>query len=96
MCCVYLLLTEDQQALWFDRMIWSQILSTPSLDAILESFPNTITSGPGYADVVPLSIIDKERQLSNLEEERYEVNVCCSEGIHSFKINAWQHFHCVR
>lgn len=78
--CVYLLLTEDQQALWFDWMIWSQILSTPPLDAILESFPNTITSGPGYADVMPLSIIDEKGQFSNLEENRrYDVRVCCIE-----------------
>lgn len=69
-CCVYLLLAEDQQALWFDGMVWSQILSAPPLDAILESFPNTISSGPGHADVMPLPIIDKERQLSNLEEDR--------------------------
>ncbi len=68
-CCVYLLLTQDQQALWFDGMIWSQILSTPPLDTILESFPNAIASGPGHADVMPLSIVDEERQLCHLEED---------------------------
>lgn len=64
---LYLLLAKDQQALWFDGMIWSQILSTPSLDAILESFPNAIPSGPGYADMMPLPIVYKERQLCDLE-----------------------------
>lgn len=57
-CCVYLLLPQDQQALRFDGVIWSQVLSTPSLDTILKSFPNAITSGPGYADVMPLPVID--------------------------------------
>lgn len=64
--CLYLLLTENQQALWFDGMIWRQILSTPPLDTILKSFPNTITSGPGHTDMMPLPIIDQERQLCNL------------------------------
>lgn len=89
MYVVYLLLPEDQQALWFDRMIRSQILSTSPLDAILKSFPNTITSGPGHADVMPLPIIDKERQLCNLEEDkRHDVNVL-------LQWTRTQHFHCV-
>lgn len=64
---VYLLLTQDQQALRFDGMIRSQILPAPSLDTILESFPNTIAGGPGHTDVMPLSIIDQKRQLCDLE-----------------------------
>lgn len=69
-CGVYLLLPQDEQALWFDGMIWSQILPTAPLDSILKSFPYTITSGPGYADMMPLSVIDEERQLCHLEEQR--------------------------
>ena len=64
---VYLLLAEDQQALWFDGMIRSQVLSTPSLDAILERFPNPVPSCPGHADVMPLPVIDEKRQLCHLE-----------------------------
>lgn len=67
---VYLLLPQDEQALWFDGMIWSQILPAAPLDSILESFPNTIASGPGYADMMPLPVIDEERQLCHLEEQR--------------------------
>lgn len=65
---VYLLLPEDQQALRFDGVIGSQVLSAPPLDSILESFPNAITSRPGHTDVMPLPIVDEERQLCHLEE----------------------------
>lgn len=81
--CAYLLLPKDQQAMWFDRMIRCQILSTPPLDTILESFPNTITSGPCDANVMPLSVIDHERQFSNLERDTCDVNVFCSEPLNT-------------
>lgn len=63
---VYLLLTQDQHALWFDWMIWSQVLPAAPHDSILESLPNTITSGPGHTDMMPLAVIDQKRQLRNL------------------------------
>lgn len=81
-CVVYLLLTKDEESLWFDRVIWSQIFSTPSLDTILESFPNTITSGPGHTDVMPLSIVDEKRQLCDLglfQTRRNKMNLRCTE-----------------
>lgn len=62
----YLFLAEDEQALWFDGMIGSQIFSAPSFHTILEGFPNTIASRPGHTDVMPLSIVDQERQLCDL------------------------------
>lgn len=66
-CGVYLLLTQDQKPLWFNGMIWSQVLPAPPLDSILKSFPNTIAGGPGNTDVMPLPIIDEERQLCDLD-----------------------------
>lgn len=81
-CCVYLLLAEDQQTLRFDGMIRGQILSAASLDAILESFPNAIPSGPGHADVMPLPVVDQKRQLSDLEEDRQDVKVRAQVSTH--------------
>lgn len=66
----HLLLTQDQQALGLDGVIRSQVLSAPSLDAILERFPNAIASGPGHADVMPLPVVDEKRQLGDLQERR--------------------------
>lgn len=64
---MYLLLPQDEQALGFDGMIGGQILPTAPLDSILESLPNTIACGPGDADMMPLPVIDEERQLCDLK-----------------------------
>lgn len=67
-CRRYLLLAEDQQALGLDGMVGSQILPAPPLDSILKSLPDPIAGGPGHADVVPLPVVNEERQLRHLEE----------------------------
>lgn len=74
-CCVYLLLPQDEQALGFDGMIGGQILPTAPLDSILESLPNTIACGPGDTDMMPLPIIDEERQLCDLKEQSWHAAV---------------------
>lgn len=68
LCRRYLLLAEDQQALGLDGVIRSQILPAPPLDSILKSLPDPIAGGPGHADVVPLAVVNEERQLRHLEE----------------------------
>lgn len=67
-CRGYLLLAEDQQALGLDGMVGSQILAAPPLDSILKGLPDPIAGGPGHADVVPLAVVNEERQLRHLEE----------------------------
>lgn len=65
---VYLLLAQDQQALGLDGMIWRQVLPAPPLDSVLKSLPDAVAGCPGHADVVPLAVVDEERQLRHLQQ----------------------------
>lgn len=70
---MHLLLSQDQHSLWFDGVVWCQILPTAPLHAILEGLPHPITGGPCDAEVMPFAVIDEKRQLCNLQQ-RLSVN----------------------
>lgn len=67
---LYLLLSQDQHSVWFDGVVRSQIFPAASLHSVLESFPHAVTGGPRDAEVMPLAVVDEERQLRNLQQSR--------------------------
>lgn len=65
---MHLLLSQDQHSLWFDGVVWCQILPTAPLHAVLEGLPHPVTGGPRDAEVMPFAIIDEKWQLCNLQQ----------------------------
>lgn len=64
----HLLLSQNQHSLWLDRVVRSQILPAAPHHAILEGLPYPVTGGPRDAQVMPLPVIDEERQLCDLRQ----------------------------
>lgn len=69
----HLFLTQDQDTSRFNWMPRSKILPSAKLLSILKSFPHSISGCPCYADMMPFSITDEERKLSNLQKQN---NAC--------------------
>lgn len=63
-----LLLAQDQHPLWFDGVIWCQVLPAAPHHAVLKGFPHPISGCPCDAEVMPLPIVDEERELCHLQQ----------------------------
>lgn len=63
----YLLLSQYEDTLRLDGMVWRQILSTAAQHSVLKRLPHPVARGPGDADVMPLPVVDDERQLGHLQ-----------------------------
>lgn len=66
----HLFLTQDQDTSWFNWMPRSKILPSAKLLSILKSLPHSISGCPCYTDMMPFSITNEERKLSNLQNPR--------------------------
>lgn len=51
-------------------MVRGQVLAAAPHHAILEGLPDAVAGRPRHADVVPLAVVDKERQLGDLRSKR--------------------------
>ena len=65
---IHLLLSKDQNSIWFDGVVRCQIFPVAPHHAVLEGLPHPVTGGPRDAEVMPFSIVDEERQLCNLQQ----------------------------
>lgn len=62
----YLLLPQDEDPSRFDGMPGREIQAGPSLHTVLVGLPLSVPGGPGHAHMVPLPIVDRQRQCYGL------------------------------
>lgn len=68
---IHLLLSQDQDSIWFDGVVWCQILPTAPQHSVLEGLPHPVSGGPRDAEMMPFSVVDEKRQLCELEKEYF-------------------------
>lgn len=63
---LYLLLSQDEDPSGFDGVPGGEIHAGPPQHAVLVGLPLSVPGGPGNAHVVPLPIVDRQRQRHGL------------------------------
>lgn len=87
----HLLLSQDQHPLWLDGMVRRQVLPAAPRHTVLEGLPYPVPGGPRDAQVMPLPVIDEERQLCHLRQRLFVGKVSHSR-FSSCQLPPWSYF----
>lgn len=63
----YLFLAQDKDAMWLDGVPGCQVLTRAPQFTILVCRPQAIPGSPGNADMVPIAVLQAQRQLGHLD-----------------------------
>lgn len=63
----YLFLAQDKDTMWLDRVPGCQVLTRAPKFTILVCRPQPIPGSPDNADVVPIVVLQAQRQLGHLD-----------------------------
>lgn len=63
----YLFLAQDKDAVWLDGVPGCQVLPRTPQFSVLVCGPQSISCSPGDADMVPVAVLQAQRQLGHLD-----------------------------